>query len=96
MTNESALRNSAPLNKPEVTTQVENLQIIAKMLHEAVASLEQRLAPVLAERKVEAGKDGGSAPEPVRVPLAEELHRIHGDFKGVRDQVDSIKARLEV
>jgi hypothetical protein len=57
--------------------------------------LEGRLAPVLAERQV-GGAGGTTAPEPVRVPLAEELYSAVCVFRRIRDRVDSVVARLEI
>lgn len=91
------LRNSVPQQKqPEVTAEVENLNLAAKYLEESLTMLEGRLAPVLAERKLENGVGGTGAPEPVRVPLAEELHAVVSGFQRIRDRVDSVVARLEI
>lgn len=89
-------RDEAKSRQPEVVGQVNQLHAAAKMLEEVVAMLETRLAPVLAERKVANGAGGTGTPEPVRVPLAEELHTACGAFTRVRDQIESIVSRLEI
>src|SRR5687767_7603084 len=97
MTGENVLRRQEPQHKqPEVSAEVESLHVAAKMLEESVADLEGRLAPVLAERKMEVNGVGGSAPELVRVPLAEEIHSAGMSFQHVRDRIRSIVARLEI
>lgn len=96
MTNENALRQHEPqVKQPEVTKQVDRLQVATKSLEETVAMLEERLRPILAERKVANGAASG-APEPVRVPLAEELHTVGDGIEQVRERIFSIAARLEI
>jgi hypothetical protein len=96
MTSESALRRQeSQAKQPEVTTEVERLHVSAKMLEESVTMLETRLIPVLAERKLENGNASGS-PEPVRVPLAEELHSAAQSLDRIRDRIGSVMARLEL
>ncbi len=95
MTGENALRQPEVAKQTEVAAEVSNLHTTAKMLEESVAMLENRLVTVLAERKLEGGSAGNS-PEPVRVPLAEELHSAVATFRQIRDRIGSIVARIEL
>lgn len=81
--------------QPEVSSEMERLTTQCKMIDEQLAQLEQKLNTVLAQR-ADKGAEVTSAPEPVRVPLAQAIHdRVH-HLSLLSDQLTSIINRVEV
>lgn len=64
-------------------------------LRMAIDSLNARLRPVLAERR-DAEAAEVSAPEPVRVELAQTIYDYNCDFAAQLDRLNSIINRIEV
>lgn len=80
----------------EVGASLQNLAGELKTTSERVGHLEERLGTVLAQRKPEGGQTETSAPEPVRVPLAQMIHEHMLAAARINEQLASIINRLEV
>jgi hypothetical protein len=71
-------------NSGEVSREFGQSHMNLKMLEEVVTQLETRLQPIVAERKQGVGVET-SAPEPVRVPFAQELYTFNVSLGGVTE-----------
>lgn len=80
---------------PEVPSEVEQLGHQLEQLDKTVERLAERLIPVLANRAGDA-VGGPSAPEPVRVPLAEALHQRYLTVVSITSRVQNLVDRVEL
>lgn len=94
--NAQVTQADAPAKRqPEVQAEIDGLNRNFDELFKQVEYLEDRLQPVLAQRKDE-GQTGTGAPEPVRVPLAEVLCSSKRHVAAIGTRIASIIERLEV
>lgn len=94
-TNLAAMPATAPEYSGEISREFSQSNMNLKMLEETVAQLELRLQPIVAERKQGAGTET-SAPEPVRVPFAQEIHVFNLSLGAVADRLKSLLNRIEL
>ncbi len=79
----------------EVSTEVETLANQCEHIDKQVTALEQRLHLVLAQRSEESG-NGQKNPEPVRVPLAQNIHDRAYHLSLISMKLESIIGRIEL
>jgi len=83
-----------PDRQPEVSSEMDRLNIQCERLDNGLTDLEKRLMTVLAQRSDEKGETGQS--EPVRVPLAQAIHDKGSHLILLNDRLQSIINRIEV
>lgn len=91
----STYSNQPETRSPEVSREMERLTRECEALNKNLDELETKLLTVLSIPKaVEGGSQ--SAPEPVRVPLAQGIYDRAQHLSRVNDQLQSIINRIEV
>lgn len=89
--------SSLPTRSTEVEQEVNALIMHEEQLSKTVAELEQRLFKVLVPTGPEVSATSGSSQtEPVRVPLADQLHDRNRGANRLNEQLQSIINRLEL
>lgn len=94
-TNTNALVRPAQESSGEVSREYEVMSKNLESLRSLVGDLESRLSPVLAARAEDA-QAGSSQPEPVRVPLAQNLYLANVAMVEQEARIRSILSRIEL
>ncbi len=96
MTASAFMPSAAPdVRQPEVQQEFLRADQCASYIDKIVEELEAKLVAVLATRKLGGNEQSGN-PEPVRVPLAQNLYDHGSKLERIRERLDSILNRLEV
>ncbi len=80
---------------PEVQQEFLRADQCASYIEKIADELEAKLVAVLATRKI-GGSEQPANPEPVRVPLAQNLYDLGSRLERIRERLDSVLNRLEV
>jgi hypothetical protein len=89
--------STAPeVRQPEVQQEFLRADQCAGYIDKITEELEGKLVAVLATRKQLGGNEQSGNPEPVRVPLAQNLYELGSRLERIRERLDSILNRLEV
>ena len=95
MTNLNAVATE-PVRQTEVDDQMSRVQECTQYIDKMIGELETALSKsILAQHKGEDAVASTSAPEPVRVPLAQRLYDHSNNLEHIRVRLSSILSRIE-
>lgn len=90
------LGNVSEIKVGQIEREITLISVEREQLDRLIQTLETRLIRVLANRSVSTNSEGQSAPEPVRVPLAEQLHEQAFNLSQMGLQLQLIIDRIEL